>query len=337
MLSFTSVSFRVAAAIISLPLLFNLAVRPQTPTDPEAELIKSSLNLVHYGDIVDVDVVGSFEYDWRGGLTPEGFLDGLDLLPNRIYALCRSESELAAKIAADYSRILRDPKVQVRVVDRSTRPSAILEGAVRTPHRFQVRRPVRLNELIVVAGGLTDTAGGEIRVFRPANAGCMETKGVEGGDTITVSQGKQPEVQNITVADLLRGVRAANPYIMPGDIVSMLDSPPVYLIGGVANPGRIAFRPGITVARAVATAGGVAKSGEPEKTTIFRREKGESKVFEVDLTAVEEQRAEDLRLNPFDIVEVRVKGGEKRKFPPVVDSRNESAEGTSKFPLRIID
>ena len=30
-------------------------------------------DLIHFGDVIDVDVVGSLEFDWRGGLTPEGF------------------------------------------------------------------------------------------------------------------------------------------------------------------------------------------------------------------------------------------------------------------------
>ena len=55
-------------------------------------------DLVHYGDLIEVDVVGSYDYDWRGSVTPEGFLDGLDTLENQIYALCRSEDDLAATI-----------------------------------------------------------------------------------------------------------------------------------------------------------------------------------------------------------------------------------------------
>src|SRR4051794_350450 len=71
-------------------------------------------DLVHFGDLVDVDVVGSLEYDWRGTLNPEGFLDGMDKLQDPVFALCRTESDIAGDIAKAYSTFLRDPKVIVR-------------------------------------------------------------------------------------------------------------------------------------------------------------------------------------------------------------------------------
>ncbi|HKX84258.1 MAG TPA: hypothetical protein VJL58_08565, partial [Pyrinomonadaceae bacterium] len=55
-------------------------------------------DLVHFGDLIDVDVVGSFEFDWRGTLNPEGFLDGLEHVDKPVYALCRSESDIARSI-----------------------------------------------------------------------------------------------------------------------------------------------------------------------------------------------------------------------------------------------
>jgi len=50
-------------------------VSPQSAplTAPEHNL--KDIDRVHQGDIIDVDVVGSFEFDWRGGLNPEGFIE----------------------------------------------------------------------------------------------------------------------------------------------------------------------------------------------------------------------------------------------------------------------
>ena len=67
-------------------------------------------DLVHFGDVIDVDVVGGFEFDWRGTLTPDGFLDRMEGVTDPVYALCRSESEIAAEIAKILGRTLRDPK-----------------------------------------------------------------------------------------------------------------------------------------------------------------------------------------------------------------------------------
>ena len=85
---------------------WTIAQNPTQNANPEIKLqTNEELNLLHFGDLLDVDVVGSFEYDWRGTLTPEGFINGLDALENRIYGLCRSEEDVAKDIAAGFSKI----------------------------------------------------------------------------------------------------------------------------------------------------------------------------------------------------------------------------------------
>src|SRR5215204_3524894 len=139
-------------------------------------------DLIHFGDLVEVDVIGSYDYDWRGSLTPEGFLDGLDNIPSQIYGLCQAETDLAGVIQKELEKTLREPKVTVRILDRSNRAVAFLSGAVRSPKRFQIKRRVYLNELLVLSGGITDRSSGEISIFRPANLNCTETtkKNTEG-------------------------------------------------------------------------------------------------------------------------------------------------------------
>ncbi|MGI9056364.1 MAG: hypothetical protein ACR2F2_11245, partial [Pyrinomonadaceae bacterium] len=58
---------------------------PETNTpDKSQSKINSEVNLVHYGDLIDVDILGSFDYDWRGKLTPEGYLDGVNFVEEPI-------------------------------------------------------------------------------------------------------------------------------------------------------------------------------------------------------------------------------------------------------------
>ncbi|MBC7901151.1 MAG: hypothetical protein H7070_13990 [Saprospiraceae bacterium] len=294
-------------------------------------------NLVHLGDLIDVDVIGSFEYDWRGTLTPEGFLDGFDKIENQIYALCKTEDQLAKAITVEYSKTLREPKVTVRILDRSNRAVAYLDGAVKLSQRFQIKRPVLLNELLIISGGITDQAGGEIRIFRPRNLSCISP-----GKERNQPAGKRPQDNAsqtwlITIKDLLTGKREANPQILSGDIVTVLEAPPIYLIGGVNVPKKISSRSQITLSRAVASAGGVAKGGIEESVTIFRREGSESSIIRADLTKIKENKAEDPILRAFDIVEVGEKGRQNRKFPPAVDTRGHNTRDLAKLPLRIVD
>lgn len=298
---------------------------------------QTNIELIHFGDLIDVDVIGSFEYDWRGTLTPEGFLDGFDKIEEPVYALCRTEDQLASSITAEFAKTLRDPKVAVRILDRSNRAAAYLDGAVKIPQRFQIRRPIRLNELLIISGGITDQAGGNINVFRPRNVSCSSNP-----ESTAISEEKAPQDNDlqtslITIKDLLSGKPEANPQIFSGDIVTVLAAAPIYLIGGVNVPKQISSRSQITLSRAVASAGGVSKQGIEEQVTIFRREGGESTVITADLKKINDDGADDPLLKAFDIIEVAEKGRQKRRFPPVVENRGYVSSVLAKLPLRIID
>lgn len=281
--------------------------------------------LVHYGDLIDVDVVGSFEFDWRGGVTPEGMLDGFNSYGDPINALCRTESEIAGEIKERLSKILRDPKVNVRILDRSKRPVAILDGAVRKPQKFLLNRDATLLELIVMAGGLTDDASGEIQLFRPPALNCEAKDG---------SAKRAEQFTAISVADIIAGVAAANPIVHSGDIITVRRADEIYVIGGVVEPRIVSSRTQTTLTAAVAAAGGLAK-GAGESVTIYRRTAGVTTMIEADLKKIAAGLQEDPKLSPFDIVDVRSKGSEARKTPPLLLGRPEAKVVT--LPLRIVD
>lgn len=297
---------------------------------------QSQANLVHFGDLIEVDVIGSFEYDWRGSLTPEGFFDGLDSLENQIYGLCQSEEDLSVTVQKEFAKMLRDPKVVVRILDRSNRAVAFLNGAVRSPQRFQIKRAVYLNELLVLSGGITDRSSGEISVFRPANLSCVEPRKNTDGEFVKASQPRGAETINIKIADILRGEQSANPRILSGDIVTVSEALPVYVIGGVNSPQRLPLRNQITLSRAIATAGGLAKEANGN-ITIFRREGRETKLIQADLQKITAGQADDPVLKPFDIIDVPQKGKPSRTRPPVIDKGVTNGLTLASLPLRVID
>ena len=291
--------------------------------------------LVHFGDLIEVDVIGSYEYDWRGSLTPEGFLDGLDTIPDQIYALCQTEAHLADVIQKELTKTLREPQVSVRILDRSNRAVAFLSGAVRSPKRFQIKRKVYLNELLVLSGGITDRSSGEISIFRPANLNCTETKKSSGGEFVKASQPGGAETMNIKISDILRGEQSANPQILSGDIVTVSEALPVYVIGGVNVPQQIPMRNQLTLSRAISISGGLAKEGN-SRITIFRREGRDTKSIVADLERIT-AGAEDPVLKPFDIVDVPQKGKPARTRPPVLDKVAPLTLTLAGLPLRIVD
>ncbi len=304
-------------------------------------------NLIHLGDLIDVDIVGSVEYDWRGMLTPEGFLSLVSYNENPVYALCRDEEEVALDVAKAYEKILRQPKVVVKILDRSNRPPSVLYGAVKTPQRFRINRPVFLNELIISSGGFTEKVSGEIQIFRPKNLNCLNeitaknnlnNKNEEKSEKyIAAAKDNNPQYINIKISDLITGKKEANPQILSGDVITVLEAESVYVIGAVANPKQISFRSQITISRAVASAGGLTKNALPQNVTIFRRENKNTKIIEVDLNRAKTNAAEDVLLQASDIVEVAQKGRGKRKYPPIFKTAEPLGKNTVELPLRIID
>lgn len=295
-------------------------------------------NLVHFGDVIDVDVVGGFEFDWRGTLTTEGFLDGLDGYSEPILGLCRSEAEIAVDVARVLGRILREPKVIVRIVDRSNRALVRLDGAVRTATRFRLKRTVYLNELLVLAGGLTDGASGEVTIFRPKNLSCRSSVIAASMDRTPGSgQDNGSGTTTIKISELLSGKSAANPQVLSGDIITVSCALPIYVIGAVNNPRPIYSRDQMTVSRLLASAGGLAKDADGNKVFVFRRDGLNVQAIDVDLGKIKRGETIDEVLRPFDIIEVAAKGGGKRKYPPVVANDGNSCRAKQESPLRIVD
>lgn len=319
MISRVTASFILRSCIFTA---FAVAVSAQTVTKRPASA-QDPAALIHQGDVIEVDVVGSLDFDWRGTLTPEGYLKDLDKTTEQIFARCRSTDEVAKAVVAAYSRVLRDPVVRVRIIDTSDRATAFIDGAIRTPTRFRLKRAVQLSELIALAGGFTEDLSGEITIFRPVDTSC------------TAATGGKDETLHIKLDDLLTGDPASNPRILTGDIITVNEATPIYVIGGVKDPGRIFARGDITLLRAIASRGGLAKNADAGSATVYRRENGKVSVISVDLDKIRDGSPEDIPLKAFDIIDVPAKGSEKRSSPPVIEPFDGTA--SSKVQLRIVE
>lgn len=317
---------------------------PPTPSSPPVETSEKKelgplekqeapsdadrFGLVHMGDTLEIDVVGSSEYDWRGKLNPEGFLDGPAAIEEPVYGLCRKVEDIAADIAKIYSKILRDPEVKVRIIDSSGRANVILYGAVRISQRFLLKRPVYLNELLILSGGIVENASGEVEIIRSRALSCEEKQPEQDGESRNIT---------LLLSDLLKGKKEANPLIMSGDLITLVEARPIYVIGGVANPKKINSRSEMTVSRAIASAGGLTRYADSKKIVIFRRDGRETSVITLDLEKIKSKEAEDLLLKPYDVLEVGQVGKSSSKFPPVVRTVENSERKDAVLPLKIID
>jgi polysaccharide export outer membrane protein len=287
----------------------------------------SPLTKIHVGDVIEVDQVGGTEFDWRGRVGPDGSLIGFETYGEAPNALCMSERELAASIEAVFSRILREPKFEVRIIDRSQRPTVTIDGAVRSPSRFSLRREVRIRELIALAGGLTDSVAGDIVINRQNQLACTGGSSASGFEQI-----------RIRLKDLIEGREDANAEIFAGDTIVVEKASVVYIIGGVRDPGPAFVRGEDTVMAAVEKAGGFAKDAVRSDITVYRRSAGGSEIIQCGTGRESICDPSKVLVLPFDIIEVGSKGSGKRQFAPVIAGA-EAVAGVSntELPLRIIE
>lgn len=311
-----------------------------------SKISQTEEDLIHQGDLIDVDVIGSTEYDWRGTLSPEGNLEGINYTENSIFVRCRSETEVAAELEKSLGKILREPKIAVKILDRSNRPISFVYGAVRLPQRFRIKRTVRLNELLIVSGGLTDKASGEIQIFRPVNINCApavedlnpeKEKSVSAENFVKASQTSAVNELTIKLSDLLAGKKEANPQVFGGDIITVLEAGSIYVTGGVAVPKQISLHSETTLSRALAAAGGLTKDAFAQKIIVSRKNGGERENIEIDFEKIKKKQLADFTIKPNDIIEVPRKGKGGKKTPSALPVVEPKEKAVALLPLRIID
>jgi protein involved in polysaccharide export with SLBB domain len=145
----------------------------QTP-DNSTDITGRRRYLAGPGDLLEVRVFGQPDLSSQVEIDDEGNISSLPFLEDPIPAMCRTEKDIQKSIAEAYSRYLKSPRISVRVTERRSRPPAIVFGAVRAPTRVQMMRRVHLHELLVVAGGITLNASGEIQIVHTEREMCPQ-------------------------------------------------------------------------------------------------------------------------------------------------------------------
>ena len=253
---------------------------------------------IGFQDTLEIQVFRHPELSQVVSVSPDGTI----LMPRidkPIIAVCKTERELRETIGVLYKNYLRNPFVNVRAVEQRSQPFAVI-GAVEKPGNFYLNRKIRLLELLAFAGGPdVEKAGAKIQVARVGNtAGCAEADGVD--DKVVFLSYK--------VKDVMSGDK--NPWMEPGDIVSVLVAEEAYVTGNVIKPATVSLREPMTLTQAIAKAGGIAPEAKTSKITIQRQgADGIAKTETVyDLKDIVAKKVDDPVLQSNDIVNVPKNG-----------------------------
>lgn len=263
------------------------------------------------GDVLDVRVFGQPELSSVVQVDSDGNLSSLPFLETPIKAKCRSDKEVQKDIATAYAKFINNPQVSVRISERNSRQPATVFGAVRQPSRVEMKRKVRLNELMAVSGGFTERASGTIQILHTEPLMCPEPG--EEAEAAVIDGTKIP-LQIVKISDLRAGKKEANPVIRPGDYVLVTEAEPVYITGAVLSPGGIYLRDQLMLSRALAMVGGPRKEAKLSDVKIYRQIPGSAnqEVIRVDVAAIKKNQKPDFLLQAYDVIEV----GEAGIFSP---------------------
>ena len=255
------------------------------------------------GDVIEVRVFGQNDLNSTAQVDGDGNLSSLPFL-DAIPAKCRTARQVQKDIAQAYSRLIKEPIVSVRVVERNSRQPATVSGAVKQAGKVAMARKIRLNELIALSGGFTEKTAGTIQILHTEAELCPGP-----GEQVEVLplDGTAIPLQIVKISELQKGT--VNPFIRSGDLVLVTEAEPVYITGSVVAPGSIMLRDELTLSKALAMAGGTRKEAKLSDIRIYRQ-KGNAPqdVLKVNLEAVKKNQQPDVILQPYDVIEVSDNG-----------------------------
>jgi len=256
------------------------------------------------GDVVEIKIFGQPDLGSNAAVDSDGNLSSLPFL-DPIPAKCRSEREVQKDIAVAYGRLVKEPQVSVRILERNSRTPASISGAVRQTTKVPMQRTQRLNEVIAAAGGFTEKAAGTIQILHTEAVMCPD-RGDE-SESMPIDGSAIP-FQVVKIADLQKGV--SNPFIRPGDLILVTEAEPIYISGSVVSPGGIMMREDLTLSRALAMVGGPRKDADLSEIRIHRQKPGslEQEIIKVNYAAIKKNETPDIFLKPYDVIDVSEAG-----------------------------
>jgi len=292
---------------------------PATPVAADEELYR-----IGTGDVLDVRVFNRPQLSRESVRVDNRGMIHMPLIDSEIRAGCRTEAELAAEVANLYLKYQRHPHVDVFIKEYSSRPVAVM-GAVSKPGQFQLQRRVRLLELVSLAGGPTERAGQRVLVAHGTEiSSCDENTAAAGADGF----------ESFDLNNTLKADGAANPFVRPGDIITVPEAQQVFVTGNVLRPMSIPLKETITLSQAVAMAGGTMPDSKKTGIRVLRQLPGAPGKTElvVDLEAITKRKADDIELQANDIVDVPTATG-KRIFRTLLSA---VAPTAGSLPVRVI-
>ncbi len=240
----------------------------------------------------------------------------LPMLEAAVPVACKTEAELSAEITNRYKKYLLNPQVYVAVKEFNANPVAV-GGAVIAPGIFQLKRPMRLLEILAFVNGPALNAGQSVQIIRSSNANRCGQSSAEKIENQAANDSLDQEIISLSLPDVMKGSENANPFLQGGDIIRIPEAElkQAFIIGNVKSAVTVNLKEPVTLSKAIAMAGGVSSGAKIDKIKISRQAPNslaKSEVF-ISLKEINKSTQEDIFLQPNDVVDVPGPSG-SRKF-----------------------
>jgi len=212
---------------------------------------------------------------------------------------------LRESLESDY---LREARVSVSLVESARRKASVV-GAIARPGEYPLREGMRVLELILAAGGVSENAGNRATLLRGSARGGEVSAGDAGR--------KRREKIPIDLDALLSGTDISRDLILaPGDVlvispeesatVAALPKGRVRVVGEVEKPGSYPLADAATVLDALLAAGGLSEYAAGNRARLVRGEGTKRVETRIRLDDVLEGRegTENVELRDGDIIVV---------------------------------
>jgi polysaccharide export outer membrane protein len=231
-----------------------------------APLAQSSEYLIGPSDVLLItvwehpDLTGKFSVEGDGTI-------GFPLIGRTKVAgltVPQAERTLHRLLADGY---VKQPQVSIAVEQYRSQQIFVM-GEVKSPAGYPFTGELTLLEALARAGGVTERAGSEIVVVRPASGASTSAP------ALPSNEGESNGVTRIDLTELQRKGSVALMPLRPGDTIFVPKAETVFVLGQVAKPGEYPIRKGTTLLQALALAGGVTDRGSTRRIRVVRTSDG---------------------------------------------------------------
>jgi len=272
-------------------------VKLDNQMDPAWLQPPSQLFTLGPGDRLEIELLGEPTSKTTTVVGPDGkvyfnLLPGIDVWGSTIpQAKTALEQELAKYVR-------QQPQVSLVLRDVASKRVWVL-GRVQAPGVYPMAAPTTLLEAIALAGGTMSLSS-----FRDQAAAGINEELADLPHSFVVRQGKLLPLDFDRL--LNHGDLSQNIYLQPDDFVYFpgATAREVYVLGAVQQPRPVPYTEGLTVAGAVASAYGTLNGAYLHHVAVVRGSLAQPEMAIVDYKRVIRGEAQDIALQPHDIVYV---------------------------------